>query len=247
MELKELLTKISQKEAEAAIFPEDANPNVRQGVEAMVRNAKADLETLRKQYKESVLNAIRVIGVKGETSEQFAQIARETTGSVVLNFNSIVDRITKSLLSQALGDRYTTNAHFALVGELSRIRLEYDMVRLPSPMVSPNDPVYGYPIVDAVPLIIEKNYGTSLQSAVSRRDACQAALDARFSGAKLPVILYNVKGDVDSNLLPNLIMTLESNDTPTEISVKKKLSQAKKLLTDTKDSKLADEATGEQV
>lgn len=228
--LKDILKKLSDKEAEAAINPEDVDPRVRAGVEAIVRNAKVDLVTIQKEYKEAVMDNVVLIAINGDYSKQFAEIA-ESMGALTINFNEVNENLVKSLESAQLGDVYTSNMHFALLGELSRIRLKYDIVTLPTPMVNNyNDNVYDQPIDVAVRRLIDKNYGTSLQSAVTRREIGRKALEARFSGKKLPVVIYNLLLRVDTRFLPDPSADISANSIPNETVVKKKLTEVKNLL-----------------
>jgi hypothetical protein len=114
---------------------------------------------------------------------------------------------------------------------LSRIRLKYDIVSLPTPIINNyNDNVYDQPIEVAVRRLLEKNYGSSLQSAVTRREIGRKALEARFSGKKLPVMVYNLLERVDTRFLPDPSADIVSNSVPNETVVKKKLTEVKNLL-----------------
>jgi hypothetical protein len=228
--LKDILKRLSDKEAEAAINPEDVDPRVRAGVEAIVRNAKVDLVAIEKEYKEAVMNNVVLIGVYGDYSKEFVNIA-EGMGALAVNFTEIVETLSNNLLSAQLGNVYTSNVHFALLGELSRIRLKYDIVSLPTPIINNyNDNVYDQPIEVAVRRLLEKNYGSSLQSAVTRREIGRKALEARFSGKKLPVMVYNLLERVDTRFLPDPSADIVSNSVPNETVVKKKLTEVKNLL-----------------
>lgn len=234
--LKEVLAKLTDVEADASIDPTACDPRVRAGVEAKVRNAKADLSRAQKEYKDALMSNVVIIGVVGKTAAEFADSA-EKAGAVTINYNEIVERLEQKLLARMTGPEYTSDAHFKLLDELSKIRLEYDMVQLPTPQVNAySDGIYNAPLAVAIRKLFIKNYGASLQSAISRREIGNKGLAARFSGKKLPVILYNLDEDVDVRFIPQPIITITSDGKVTDNAVKKKLSEVKSLLTEKKDS-----------
>jgi len=229
-QLKEVLAKIEEKEAEAAIHPEEVNPNVRAGVEALVRNAKAELDKIYTSYRDLVMNHVVVIGVTGKTAQEFAEKA-ETLGAVAIDFNLIKGRFIKALLGAGQGEFYTSNVHMRLISELSQIRLDYNMVQLPVPQINGyNDGIYDAPIPEAVDKLLDKCYGSSLQSAVTRREIGKKALALRFVGQKLPVVVYNLDRDIDTRFLSAAVSQIVSNKEVTDELVKKQLTNVKKLL-----------------
>jgi hypothetical protein len=233
--LKELLQTLSEKEAEAAIEPTQTDPRVRAGVEALVRNAKAELGKLQTGYKDAVMSNVVIIGVTGKSAKEFADAA-EKVGSLAVDFDQIVDRLATNVVARGSGDIYTSHAHFMLLDELSKVRLEYDIVQLPTPMINAySDGIYNIPVREAISKLLLKNYGGSLQSAVTRRVIGNLALAARFSGKKLPVVVYNLNSDVDVRFIPAPATIIESNGKVTEALVKKKLTEIKSLLSDKKD------------
>jgi hypothetical protein len=233
--LKEALAKVTEVSADAAIDPTACDPRVRAGVEAKVRNANQDLERVSKEYKDILMSSVVVIGVKGKTASEFAQSAQKA-GAVTVDFNLIVDRLTENLSKRAAGPIYTSHVHFMLLDELSKIRLEYDIVQLPTPQINTYvDGIYDAPLAIAIKKLLTKNYGTSLQSAVTRREIGKLGLAAGFAGKKLPVILYNLDEDVDVKFIPNPVTTLTSDGKVTDNAVKKKLSEVKNMLIEKKE------------
>jgi hypothetical protein len=229
-QLKDILNTLQEREVEANIQPEDIDPKVRAGVEALVRNAKSSIETVSRQYREAVMENVVIIGVNGKTSKQFAEVA-QSLGTLAVDFNLIQDRLVNSLKNRAVGELYTSDAHFKLIDELSKIRLEYDMAQLPTPQVNAyNDGIYDFPLNVAIPKLLLKNYETALESAITRREIGKAALSSKFAGKKLPVVLYNLSRGVDTRFIPAPIMTIDSNNEVTAAVVKKKLSDVKLLL-----------------
>jgi hypothetical protein len=222
--LKEMMAKIQEVEATSRIEPGDSDPRTRNGVEAMVRNAKGSLDKLYTDYKEAVMQSVVIIGVSGETGKEFAEKAEET-GSLSVDFNLINDILKEGMSKRSVGDRYNSNAHMMFMNEISNIRLQFNIVRLPVPMINGySDGIYDSPINEAIDKIIKKNYNASLNSAVTRRVIGAKALEKRFTGKKLPVLVYNLTGDVDTNFIPFPFATLESTGNVTLAGVKKKLS-----------------------
>lgn len=228
--LREILDRLSDKEAEAALNPEDASPKVRAGVEALARNAKVDVERIAKEYKDAVMGSVVIIGVKGATAQEFATAA-EKAGSIAINFTAVNDRLVKALKARGVGELYTSTAHFMLIDELSKLRLEYDMVQLPTPQVNAySDGIYDAPLAIAIEKLLRKNYGTGLQSAVTRREIGARALQARFSGKKLPVVVYNLEEDVNVSFIPAPLTVVKSDKKVSDNIVKKQLSTIKAML-----------------
>jgi hypothetical protein len=229
-QLKEILSQIEEKEAEAKIHPEEVNPNVRAGVEAMVRNAKAELEKVNTTYRDHVMNNVVVIGVTGKTAKEFAEKA-ESLGAVAIDFNLIKYRLVDALETCGQGKFYTSNVHVRLVSELSQIRLDYNMVALPTPMINGyNDGIYDALIPEAVDKLLDKCYGSNLQCAVTRREIGKKALVLRFTGQKLPVVVYNLDRSVETRFIPAPVSQLVSDGDVTIEFVTKKLTDVKKLL-----------------
>lgn len=228
--LKELFAKILDVEADAAIDPTACDPRVRAGVEAKVRNAKSDLDKVNRQYQDAVIGSVVLIAVNGSTAKEFAETA-EKLGALAVDFDLIVERLADNLSKRAIGEEYTTDAHFKLIDELSKVRLEYNIVQLPNPLVNAySDGIYGSPVKEALRKLFAKNYGSSLQSGVTRREIGKKALAAKFTGKKLPVIVYNLNEDVDVRFIPTPITTITSNGKVTDNNVKKKLSEVKAML-----------------
>jgi len=228
--LKEVLTELRDKEAEAAIEPTEVDPRVRAGVEANIRNAKSDVDRLSREYKDSVMSNVVIIGVKGRSAAEFAKSA-EKAGAIAVDFHLINDLLVSNLKARAVGEEYSSDAHFKLLDELSKIRITYDIVQLPNPMINAySDGIYGKPLAEAISVLLTKNYGTGLQSAITRREIGRKALASKFGGKKLPVILYNLTEEVDTNYIPAATTMITSDGKVTDNSVKKKLTEVRNLL-----------------
>ena len=197
----------------------------------MVRNAKKDLDKLYRNYKALVMNHVVIIGVKGASAAEFAKAA-EQLGSISVDFNLVKNRLVTQLGKSAVGDVYSSHAHFRLIAELHKVKMEYEMKELPTPKINGySDGIYDSPFNVAVSKLIDNNYGSSLQSAITRREIEVKALAARFSGKKLPVVVYNLDKEIDSQYLSQANTIIESDGDVTLDSVKKKLSGIAKSLT----------------
>jgi hypothetical protein len=230
--LKELYTKILDVIADTEIDASATDPRVRAGVEAKVRNAKQDLERVKREYKDALIGHVVVIGVNGSSATEFAASA-EKAGAIAVDFNFIVDKTAENLSKRAIGSEFTSEALFKLIDELSKVRLEYDMIQLPTPRVDAYaDGIYNAPLREAIAKLFSKNYGSSLQSAVTRRLIGDKGLDAKFTGKKLPVIVYNLDQDMDVRFIPAPVTIITSNGKVTDNGVKKKLAEVKAMLSD---------------
>lgn len=234
-QLVELLKNIEEKRAETKIIAEDADPRVRAGVEAIVRNAQGELSMLETKYKDAVMQSVVLIGLQGSTAEDFAVVAQEKFHAMAIDFRFLKSSLLNTLKSRNAGETYTSNVHFMLLDELSRVRTKYDIVRLPTPLISGyNDGIYDAQLSIAIDRLFEKNYGESLYSAVTRREIGNRALEKGFKEAMLPVIVYNFEGKVDSNFLPNPVTTIISTEFATVKSVKAALEDVKEIVTNNK-------------
>jgi hypothetical protein len=230
-DFKALLTQLEEKRAESRIIVEDVDPRVRAGVEAIVRNANSDIRLIEAKYKESVMNTVVLIGVNGAFGKEFAELAQSKFNTLAVDFSLVKENILKTLAAKNAGATYTTNVHFMVLDELSRVRTAYDVVRLPNPQISGyNDGIYDAPLDFAITTLFEKNYGSGLYSAVTRREIGKQALEKNFNGELLPVVVYNLFGTVDTNFLPNPVTTLTVNEKVTLKSVKAALGEIRSVV-----------------
>ncbi len=232
--LKELLKEISEKEAESRISPEEADPRVRAGVEAMQKNALASLTPLKQEYKNSALSHAVIIAVSGAESKEFAEITSKKTKVLTLDYQLFKNKIVERLQERGAGGLYTQHAHLMLWDEMNKARLEYGFLRLPQPHASYIDGIFDQELSSSVATLFEKNYGSSLYSAVSRVEIGNLALSSQFSGDKFPVVLYNYTGSFDGNFLPAPVKTVEANDKVTERFVKQVLNEVRTIVNESK-------------
>lgn len=227
--LKSLIAKIEEKRAEAAVSPEDADPRIRAGVEAMVRQAKQAVGELEKEYKEAVMANIVIVAVEGRSASEFANIASVAFDTPVLDYGLSANRIKNNIRERSPRLEFNTQEFFMVLDELNKIKLDYEMLTLPVPKVNPAvDQVYNMPIDTAVDNIVAVNYGESLASAVTRREIGKLALKMKFTGKHMPVVLFNYKGNLDESHLPRPFVTVNAGDG--EVSK----SMVKEILTEIK-------------
>ncbi|MGH7241088.1 MAG: hypothetical protein ACREGB_02200 [Candidatus Saccharimonadales bacterium] len=228
-EIKVILEQVLEKRAEIAMRLEDVDPKVRAGVEAKIRNATLELPIVEGRYKDAIVPLTAIVAVTGPESKKFADLALELKYvSFILDYKAVVERIAVSLKKRNGGELYGNQEHFLALDELNQIRLEYNMLRLPSPMINAHlDPVINHPLREALDNMFVKNYGPSLYSAVTRRDIGKEALARNFTGNVFPVVLYNYTGDYDKAFLPNPVDVVQITEEVTPAFIKNKLTAAK--------------------
>jgi hypothetical protein len=233
--LKELLLQIAEKDAETRINPEDADPRVRQGVEAIKRNAEIQVGEIKNQYKDIVIGHAVIIAVQGPGSAKFAELATKKVKVQALDYKLISQQITQNLLARGHTGPYNQNAHMMLWDEMNRARIKYGFIRLPQPQAHYTDGVFDATVDYALDFIFEKNYGSSLYSSVTRREIGELALKNRFDGEKLPVVLYNYTGAFDPMFLPAPVLTVTAEEDVTERFVKSTLNEVRLIVTGKKE------------
>lgn len=229
--IKSLLDQLKDKRAEAAIIPEDAPPATRAMTDAMVRNAKVDVEKLETQYKDDVMSHAVLIGVTGNGSEEFANIAKYKHGAITVDYKGIYTQIVKAMKERRAGLTYSTQEHFLLLDELNKLKQQYKFQQLPAPTINAySDGIYDGKLEESIAKIFKNNYGNSLYSAITRRAIGEKALAEGFSGKVLSVILYNYDGGVDTKFIPNPIKVIDTEATKVDDDyVKTELLNVKKL------------------
>lgn len=247
-DLKAILTELEEKEAESKLVPEQVDPRVRAGVEAKVRNAIQDLPRIQDKYKEAVMSTVTIIAVTGENAEKFAQIASDTMNALSVDFQLIKSRFVNNLKSRNAGEVYSSNTHFMLLDEVQKVKLEYKVLALPAPVINHYfDGIIDEKLEKAIELLLKKNYGNSLYSAITRREVGKRALEERFAGKNLPVILYNCNGEVDTNFLPTPSFLVDASSDVNVNMVKETLSNmAKTIKGKRKTAKKEDQSEGQE-
>jgi hypothetical protein len=233
MTLKELISQIEDKRAEAALSVEDSDPRVRAGVEATIRNAVRALEQLETDYKDAVIPSAVLIAVEGNGSKEFADTARIAFDTPAVDYEGVTNRIIKSVKERSGRSEFNTQEFFMVLDELNKIKLEYGILSLPTPRVNAGvDKVYNFPIEEAIRTLLKVNYDEQLNSVVTRREIGKLALGMKFVGKNLPVVVYNYRGSLDEQYLPRPLVTVTA--TLADVNkdfVKEVLTQVKNRLT----------------
>lgn len=231
--LKNIMDQIKEEQAMLAINPEDVDPRVRNTFEGQLRNSKEKLAQLEESYKNAVMEHTVIITVKGSEANHFASLAKEA--AVSLNYKLILENLVSALEARNAPVPYDSNTHFMLLDELAKVRIKYNIARLPNPLVNGyNDGVYGSDLETAVDILINKNYEQGLYSAITRKEIGNVALNGEFTGKKLPVFIYNNDGQVDVNFLPMPIAVIEINKKMDKEEVLGKIKELRSVISGNK-------------
>jgi hypothetical protein len=226
--LKQLLNELADVTATAAIDVEAADPRTRSGLEGMVNNAKLEIDRIKAAYKTRVLENAIVISVSGESSEEFARVAREKLGIANLDYRSVNNRIVESIKNRRAGDVLESAALGVVSDEIGLIGRENGFTAGAITNSSYQDGIYGQPIALGVDNLIRLNYGTALNSVIVAKQIGELAFDLRFSEGKFPVIVYN-SGAFDIGLMPSPVHEVSSVD-PNENNVMQEMQRIKDSL-----------------
>jgi hypothetical protein len=231
MSIKDIVAQLKEKQAESRIIPEESDPRVRAGVEAIVRNAKSELTRLESQYRTEVMGHVVVIAVNGPDSKDFAEIASKKMKTLAVDFRGVLSHLLTNLRARSASARYGQNEHFLLLDEFNRLKLTLGVAQLPAPKISHySDGIYEAELEFAVSSLITKNYENSLYSVVSRHEIGKAALQNEFVGKYFPVVLYNYSGPIDQQFLPFPIVEFTADGNVNEKSVKAVMNDVKAKL-----------------
>lgn len=243
MSLKELMNQLSEVEAEAAINVDEVDPAVRVGAEGRQRQAKSEVGQLRKRYLADVIPHVFIVAVSGPGSEQFGKLSSDKFDTIALDYKSLPKELANRLVARRCGEIYGQNEHWMLLTELNGLKNKYDIVRMPAPVFSALSSYYNKNLHEAVELLLRETYQNTLSTHVLRAEIAAAALERRFYGTKLPVVLYNydqeLESGLDLTLLPRPVTLIDTTDDVTEESVKSALLKVKDLVGGSKKRKSA--------
>lgn len=243
--IKQLLKELAEREAESKIVPEEAEPTIRAGVEAIVRNAKQEIERLSLLYMEEVMQHVVVLSVVGEHAREFAQLAQNKMNVATVSARMATEYLIENVKRRSGANVYVQHAHFVFLDELNNLRRHYQILQLP-PLNTPSyqDGIYEKPLEEAIDKLVWSNYGSMLDSAIVRREIGKMALAARFSGKYLPVVLYNrVNTSLDPRYVPQPTLTMEVTESVNDKMVKKALEELKSKVVDLKAKTTATEGS----
>jgi len=232
--LKELLDQIKELTAESNIEPEAVAPSVRAGTEAIKRNAIRNLAEKKAEYLQLVPNHFGVIAVTGDSGEEFAREATNI-GYLALNYEEVNKRLAKAINARSAKGEFYSPEYWAMIEELTNIKSDLKAQSLPVPNFKTDEAGRFASIDDAVKTLIERELGTELYALYTRKLAAEKALELKFHGDLIPIIVYNYK-EGNGWALPSPIGLITANETTTD-QVKEVLEQVKtKILSGKKNS-----------
>lgn len=234
MTIKELLNQFIEKNAEASISLNNIPPSYRVGAEGNVRAAKDAAEKLKKQYFEEVAKSTIIVAVKGQNSEEFAKIADANFETMSLSHTSLLDRLYNTLKTKLARDNYSQYEHSTLVGEIVALKNELEIVQLPLPTLNTQEGYYNQDLRKSMETVLTKTYGDSLNSVYLKKQIVERALQNRFDGTVLPVVLYNYKGELDTNFLPRPTQVIDLDEITNNGESELGIDLVKSLLVDVK-------------
>jgi len=234
MTIKEILNQFIEKNAEANISLNNIPYTYRTGAEGNVRAARELAEKLKKQYFEEVAKSAIIIAVKGQQSEQFAEIADANFETMSLSHTGLLDRLYNTLKTKLARDSYSQYEHSTLVGEIVALKNELEIVQLPLPALNTQETYYNQDLRKSMETVLSKTYGDSLNSVYLKKQLVEKALQSRFDGNVLPVILYNYRGELDTNFLPRPAQVIDLDEVTDNGEVELGIELVKSLLTDVK-------------
>ena len=188
--IKELLTQIDQASEmanqELLSFPLE----IRVGMEGHIRSAQDKLPKLEDEYMSEVIKNIVIIPVVGTKAEEFISVASKEYSVLAVNYYLASDSAAKGVIDRRHDDYYSSTAYNASLDEVYKLKTKYKIARTPY-MESLGAEYYGKPLVDSFRTQFTKAYGNELFSAVIRGEIGKYALNNRFTGQKMEVLLYN--------------------------------------------------------
>ena len=234
MSAKDLLSAFIEKNAEANINLNNIAPNIRAGVEGNVRAAKEAANVLRLQYCEEVTKNAFIIAVKGKLSEEFAKMADDNFETLSLNHDGLLDKFYSALKVKLARDTYSQYEHATLLHEIVNLKNELGIVQMPLPVLNTKDSYYNQELRKSIGMVLEKTYGESLNAVFLKKQMFEKALERRFDGTALPVVLYNYRGNLNQDFLPRPVHVIDLDEAIGDNIDKLKIDLVKSLLTDVK-------------
>jgi hypothetical protein len=226
-DLKKIIADMADLEAEASVSLNAVHVSVRAGAEGRIRQAKTQLEKLRVQYLNDIMPHTILIAVTGPAAEKFATIAAEKYNTIAIDYKFLFNKLVAKLQARKARPKYDQFTHRFVMDELNSIKNTYGIAKMATPTYNGMARYSNKPLAEAVDILLKDTYGSSLDSAVIRREIGKAALKLRFNGSMLPVVLYNFDSDldtgVDTNVLPRPVALLRAAKNLSEEQVKKNL------------------------
>lgn len=234
--LKTLMDEILETKADMAIEPNDADPRVRSGIEARVRNATAKLPGLETKYRDAVKNHVVLIGVVGPAAEEFANIAKYAFKTATADYNTLNHRLQRNFAARSARMDFNNQESYMLLDELAKLKHEFGIYTLPNPSFNiGNVNIFGEHTHKVIDQVLRHNYGNQLHTLALMNDIAKIALASHFAGKLLPVIVYSSEVTaenmtLDEAILPKLHNIFTVGEVVTDETVKSVLDKVKQSL-----------------
>ena len=227
--LKKILSELKDAQAEASLSPELTDPRVQAGAFAIKRNAENRVAELSKEYKDAVWASIKVIAVSGKHGQEFAQLANQSTKTVIHDYLSPTKNLAAAIKNRTPRDTFSAQEYWMLLDELNKLKNKYEIEVLPAPQINTDDHNRNQDIDGAVTDLIERTMGNDLYAVLARKELSDLVFETKSQSDIIPVIVYNYK-PTESMFLPQPVVSITVNDPVTPESVKTALSDIKNTL-----------------
>lgn len=189
--LKSFLDKYKEGAAEAAIVPQELDPRVAAGGEAIKRKGERTMVEAKAEYLSHLPSVLKVIAISGTYSQSFADFSKKLIGITTLNYTGVVDQLTAAINERSSRDSFSNQEYEMLLDELNKLKIELGASVLSTPHFSSDDQASQVPIKTAVKMLIERTFGNDLYALTTRVAASKAAFESKYDGEQFPVIVYN--------------------------------------------------------
>jgi hypothetical protein len=229
MDLTKLVEQIKEKTAETNIDVSKMDPKVWATADGLIRQAKIDLDVIKKQYTTELMNGLALIAVTGKKSSKFAKIT-EKAKFFTIDFLAISKVLAQNVKNRCQRDEFDSQEYLILLDEINKIKKELNVVRFPMPANTRFPDVYGKPVSEAVISLIEKTYGTELYAVFTRKQIIDEALSILYDGSHLPVIVYNYVNDEKQWVLPRPVTVVDASGEVNAAMVQKVVDEVREKI-----------------
>lgn len=234
--LESMINELSAAQATAAIDIEEKPASVRGGWATRVREAKDAVVTLRKEYSEALLKSSVAIFLDG-APEKIAKATEVFTANngLIVDANALYDRFTKVIEpTMSEGRSWGVAQTFRLNVAIQEIMHEVGVNEMDRP--TPGNPP-ALPTADDtrkyVKSLIQGAVGDNLARLYLAKSVVDRAVEIRYTGVTVPVLVLGATPDEAANLTLNFgkgvtTLKLDDLDEVTEESLSKLLKAAGK-------------------
>jgi hypothetical protein len=237
--LETMLQKIEENADNAAINLEDFNFQNRNGMAIAKRQAMDIIAKSKEDYEKAIHELTLGIFVFGAKAEEFAKVAADTVlkgEAIVVRANALYNRLGKATEGfLEASRRFSINAMRALMNEMEAIGREIGLAGFDVPTFKESGALATFEDhVRFVKGIIRKTLKEDLNKIYLQKAIFKAAMEAKFTGTILPVIIVGFE-DLDeatnlSKVCAKLGGQLSVVDEVTPEFVVKKLNDVKKRI-----------------